>query len=144
MALCSPVRRPSSGFQPAAREDLSVRNPADIENIEAMRRRQGIDDVELREEVRALTVGDVVKLTFLYAGRESAGETLLVRITRKRGTTFRGKVLNRPVSGALGNLRVGVVVAFAADHIHSVLKGRAAPEPKGSGNRSTVAARDRR
>ena len=42
-----------------------MRNPVEIENIEEMRRREGIDDVELRSEIRDLQVGDSVRLTLM-------------------------------------------------------------------------------
>ena len=42
-----------------------MRNPVQIENIEEMRRREGIDDVELRSEIRDLQVGDSVRLTLM-------------------------------------------------------------------------------
>ena len=101
-----------------------MRNPAAIENIEEMRRREGIEDVELREEIRALAVGDFVKLTFLGGANSSAGETLPVRITRIRGSAFRGELATRPTSAGLAGLRVGSPVAFTAAHIHSKPKGR--------------------
>lgn len=94
-------------------------DPVEIENIEEMRRREGIDDVELREEIRGLEVGDLVKLTLL-SGKSFAGETLLVRITSIRGPAFRGELAERPVSAALSNLRVGSPVAFTTAHIHSL------------------------
>jgi hypothetical protein len=98
-------------------------NPAGIENIEELRRRAGIDDVELREAIRGLAVGDLVKLTLLSGVRSAAGETLLVRITRIRGRGFRGELAQRPTSAGLSGLRVGSPVAFTAAHIHSLPKG---------------------
>ena len=59
-----------------------MRYPIEIEDIEGMRRLAGIDDVELRSEIRSLRLGDMVKLTF-WAGPSS--ECLFVRITRIRG-----------------------------------------------------------
>jgi hypothetical protein len=99
-----------------------MRNPVEIENIEAMRRREGIEDVELREEIRGLGVGDLVKLTLLSSTNSSAGETLLVRITRIRGSAFRGELADRPISAGLSGLRIGSPVAFTAAHIHSIPK----------------------
>ena len=101
-----------------------MRNPLEIENIEEMRRRQGIDDVELHEGIRGLAIGDFVKLTFLAAGGGSlTGETLFVRITSIRGGAFRGKLADRPASRGLSKLRVGWPVAFTAAHIHSIPRG---------------------
>jgi hypothetical protein len=101
-----------------------MRNPAGIENIEEMRRQEGIDDVELRQAIRGLAAGDLVRLTLLGGGRPTAGETLLVRITRIRGRAFRGELAQRPSSAGLSALRVGSPVAFTAAHIHSLPNGR--------------------
>jgi hypothetical protein len=75
----------------------------------------------LREAIRRLKVGDSVKLTLLTGPRSF--ETLRVRITSIRGSSFRGKLANQPVSTALSNLRAGSPVAFTAAHIHSLPKG---------------------
>jgi hypothetical protein len=106
------------GATSAAAKSPTVRNPIEIEKIEEIRRQEGIDDVELRVEIRALKIGDFVKLTFLIG---SAGfETLSVRITSIRGSAFRGKLADKPVSPALSELGVGSPVLFTADHIHSI------------------------
>jgi hypothetical protein len=99
-----------------------MRNPVRIENIEAMRHRQGIDDVELREEIRKLGIGDFVRLTLLSGANAPAGETLSVRITKIRGDAFRGRLADRPSSNGLAKLAVGTPVVFTADHIHSLAK----------------------
>jgi hypothetical protein len=99
-----------------------------IENIEEMRRREGIEDVELREAIRGLRVGDFVRLTLLTGTAPFAGETLLVRITRIRGDAFRGKLADRPVSPRLSQLRSGSPVTFRSHHIHSIPTGRPAHE----------------
>jgi hypothetical protein len=101
-----------------------MRSTVAIENIEEMRRREGIEDVGLREEIDGLRVGDFVKLTFLTGTRPPAGETLLVRITRIRGDSFRGKLASRPAYRGLSGLRVGTPVVFTAAHIHSLPKGQ--------------------
>jgi hypothetical protein len=90
----------------------------EIEDIEGMRRLAGIDDVVLRQDIRALRRGDIVKLTFLAGPRLS--ECLCVRITRIRGSKFRGEVANAPACAALSRLRIGSGIAFTADHIHSL------------------------
>ncbi len=101
-----------------------MRDHVEIENIEAMRLRQGIDDIQLREDIRKLEIGDFVKLTFLATGTKSfAGETLLVKITSIRGSAFRGKLVNSPASTGPLKLRVGSPVAFSMAHIHSLPKG---------------------
>ena len=86
----------------------------EIENIEEMRRQQGIDDVELAEAIRHLKVGDIVNLTFLTKARSF--DTAPVRITQISGMAFRGKLV-KPAS-ALGQ---GKIVEFTVSHIHSVV-----------------------
>jgi hypothetical protein len=101
-----------------------MRQPVVIENIGEMRRQEGIDDVELEEAIRGLRVGDLVKLTLLTGATPSAGETLLVRITRIAGPAFRGKLAEGPASTRLSRFRAGSPVSFTSDHIHSIAKGR--------------------
>ncbi len=105
-----------------------MRQAVEIENIEEMRRREGIEDVELRQEIRGLRVGDFVKLTLLADTKSF--ETLLVRITRIRRSEFHGKLANRPNCAGLSKLRVGSPVAFTTAHIHSIQKGQPAHEKK--------------
>ncbi len=95
-----------------------MRSPIEIEDIEAKRHREGIEDIELAEEIRGLRVGDLIKLTFLVGSHTF--ETLSVRITSIRGPTFRGKLTNGPTVKGLLSLRVGSLVAFTAAHIHSL------------------------
>ena len=97
-----------------------MQHPVAIENIEEMRNRNGIDDADLRKAIRRLRVGDSVKLTFLIGTESSAGETLRVRITHIRGRLFHGKLAQRPASAGLSRLRVGAIVSFIRDHIHSL------------------------
>jgi hypothetical protein len=101
-----------------------MRARVEIQNIEEMRLRAGIDDVELRSEIRGLHVGDVVKLTFLTG--TTTFETLSVRITSINGSAFRGKLADSPAAPALSRMRVGSPIAFAAAHIHSLVKRRSA------------------
>ncbi len=42
-----------------------MRNPLHIENIEEMRRQQGIEDIELHEDIDQLRPGDFVKVTLV-------------------------------------------------------------------------------
>jgi hypothetical protein len=91
-----------------------------IENIEEIRRREGIDDVELRQEIRGLTAGDLVRLSLLTGA--NSFETVTVRITSIRRPAFRGKLTNRPTAKCLAGLRAGHPIAFTADHIHSLAK----------------------
>lgn len=100
-----------------------MRNPVEIEDIEEMRRREGIDDVDLRIEIRALKAGDFVMLTLV--SDTTSFETLLVRITSIKGSTFRGKLAHRPTCAGLSKLPVGFPLVFTTDHIHSLPKGPA-------------------
>jgi hypothetical protein len=97
-------------------------NPVTIENIEAMRRREGIDDVALRRAIYDLRVGDFVKLTLLTAAETPAAETLLVRITRINTVGFRGKLVTKPALAGLANLEAGSIVTFNKAQIHSLVK----------------------
>jgi hypothetical protein len=96
----------------------------EIEDIEGLRRRAGIDEAELREAIRVLRAGDLVRLTLRTGTEAFAGETVPVRITSVRGRAFRGRLVHRPASAALPELRVGTVVNFTAAHVHSVPKER--------------------
>jgi hypothetical protein len=99
-----------------------MRKPIEIENIEEMRLRAGIDDVELRQEIRGLRIGDLVKLTLMTGAKSCVGETVFVRITSIKGNEFRGKLAQRPASAGPSKLRVGLAVAFTTAHIHSLPK----------------------
>lgn len=100
-----------------------------IEDIESMRHQQGINDVDLRQQVRSLRVGDVVQLTFLSEAA-AAGETLPVRITRVRGSVFHGELTRKPTVAGLSGLRAGSPVVFAAVHIHSLPSRQIAAEDR--------------
>ena len=99
-----------------------MRKPMEIENIEEMRRHEGIEDISLREAIRGLQVGDFVKLTFLTGTTPLGAETLLVRITSIKGSAYRGKVADTPTSAGLAALQVGSPVTFTTAHIHSLPK----------------------
>jgi hypothetical protein len=100
----------------------------EIEDIDDMRRRVGIDDVELWTAVRGLRTGDYVRLTFLGGVGSATAETLRVRITRIRGTDFRGNLADKPAFRGLSGLRVGSAVTFTASHIHSLTAGPGSSE----------------
>ncbi len=102
--------------------------PMAIENIDEMRRQEGIDDVELHEEIRQLRVGDHVRLTFL--GRANLRETLSVRITRIQTGGFRGRLIGRPVHPELLGLRAEALVTFTAGQIHSIAPSQRPSLPK--------------
>ncbi len=97
-----------------------MRAPIEIENIEQLRRSEGIDDVELHEDIRGLRAGDEVRLTFLAGA--PGGETLRVRITRVERRAFRGRLAQRPLSARLAGLRVGSLIRFVPEQIHSLVK----------------------
>jgi hypothetical protein len=99
-----------------------VRKMVRIEDIEGMRQREGIDDVELREAIRGLQVGDAVKLTLLADAMSPVKETLTVLITRIDGDAFQGKLAAAPTAKELSHLRRGFLVAFSPAHVHSVAR----------------------
>jgi len=94
----------------------------EIEDIEAMRRCVGVDDVELRGVIGGLRVGDRVRLTLVAGPPPAVRRTVLVRITGIRGAAFRGTLA---AAGPAG-LQAGARVAFTAAHIHSVAAGQPA------------------
>jgi hypothetical protein len=94
----------------------------EIEDIQQLRWKQGIEDLELHAGISGLQVGDAVNLTFRADKESIAGETLPVRITRIKGCAFRGKLAAKPARIGLSNLRVGSLVRFRATHIHSIAK----------------------
>ena len=65
-----------------------MRNLVPIENIEEMRLREGIDDTELRKEIRRLKVGDFVRLTMLTRAPSMPNSG------NQRGTTPRSRFSN--------------------------------------------------
>jgi hypothetical protein len=95
-----------------------------IENIDEMRLREGIDDVELHEAITQLRVGDHVRLTFIVGA--ALRETLVVRITRIRAGQFRGRLAGPVARPELLGLRPDALVTFNAGQIHSI----AVPRPE--------------
>ena len=120
-----------------------MKNSVELQNIEHMRRREGIDDVELRDGIRALRVGHFVRLTLLTGTTLFAGETVLVRITSIRGQSLRGKLVERPVSADLASIAAGSGVAFTAAHIHSLAKQQPSRERQPAGFPRTERSRQR-
>ena len=100
-------------------------NVIEIENIEQIRLQEGIDDIDLRKEIRQLRVGDLVKLTLLTGA--TSFETLMVRITSVQGSAFRGQLTKKPASSGLADLSVGSPLDFSTAHIHSIAKRQPAP-----------------
>lgn len=97
----------------------------DIENIDELRQREGIDDVELHEDISRLQVGDRVLLTFLSG--TSLRATLPVRITRIRAGQFRGRLIGTIRRPELLGLRPNILVTFTAAQIHSIARPQPAP-----------------
>ena len=95
-----------------------------IENIDELRRCNGIDDIALHEQIDRLRVGDHVLLTFLSG--TNLRTTLPVRITRIRAGRFRGRLAARPAQSKLLGLRANTMVAFTTGQIHSIIR----PQPK--------------
>jgi hypothetical protein len=112
-----------------------------IEDIQAMRRQAGVEDMDLQDEIRGLQIGDTVKLTFQAGPRTF--ETLGVRITSIRGSAFRGKLASASRSALLASLRVGSSVTFTSAHIHSVARKRQLHERRDSQTQSAKCPRDR-
>ncbi|MHB1421921.1 MAG: hypothetical protein ACYC3I_01750 [Gemmataceae bacterium] len=100
----------------------------EIENIDELRRHEGIDDVELHEDIGRLQVGDCVRLTFLSG--TNMRETLPVRITRIQAGQFRGRLAGPIARPELLGLRPNSLVTFTAGQIHSI-----APRPRPASTR---------
>lgn len=98
-------------------------NSIRIEDIEHMRRENGIYDVELREQIRSLQIGHCVKLTLLRDELPSEGKTVVVRITSVRDGRFCGKLAVPSQASRMPGLLPGRVVRFSAAQIHSVVRG---------------------
>ena len=111
----------------------------EIENIDELRRREGIDDVELHEDINRLRVGDHVRLTFLAGA--TLRETLPVRITRIQAGQFRGRLAGRLARPELFGLRPDSLVNFTAGQIHSI--ARPQPAPSRGKSKPRRASRDR-
>jgi hypothetical protein len=90
-----------------------------IEDIAGRRRREGIDDPGLEDDIRGLAIGDFVRIT-LRAEQSHTGETVVVRITEIGSAGFRGALAGKPASKMLADLGAGFAFAFTADHIHSL------------------------
>ena len=97
----------------------------DIEYIDELRQRVGIDDIELHEDIGRLRVGDHVLLTFLSG--TSLRATLPVRITRIRAGKFHGRLVYTIRWAELLGLRPNVPVTFTAAQIHSIARPQPAP-----------------
>jgi hypothetical protein len=106
---------------------MTIQNTVELENIEHLRRQQGINDIELRQEIRQLRVGDHVRITFLAIANPAHGETVVARITSIRANQFRGRLTAGPSTLGPCRFQTGSLVVFTRNHIHSVAKGPARP-----------------
>ena len=95
-----------------------MRQALEIQDIEEMRRQEGIDDVELRLGIRTLKAGDLVKVSLMTG--DLTFETIEVRITSIRGSAFRGKLACRLACLRRLKLRGGTSLGFTTAHIHSI------------------------
>lgn len=102
-----------------------MRVSIEIENIDELRRCNGIDDIELHEDISRLRVGDHVLLTFLSGTHLRT--TLPVRITRIRARQFRGRLAAPIARPEWLGVRPNTLVTFTAGQIHSIARQR--PEP---------------
>jgi hypothetical protein len=85
-----------------------------------MRCAAGIDDVELRDAIRDLHVGDLVKLTLRGAQGSFPGESLLIRITSIKGDVFRGKLAQNKRTVRRMGVNESTLLAFTREQIHSI------------------------
>ena len=102
-----------------------MRQALQLQDIEELRRENGIDDVELRLAIRALRVGDYIKLSLLTSARSF--ETVEVRITSIRGSSFRGRLSQSKTPARRSNHAPALAVAFTTAHIHSIVREESRP-----------------
>ncbi|MBL8796546.1 MAG: hypothetical protein JNM56_21780 [Planctomycetia bacterium] len=95
-----------------------------LQDIEVMRCRAGIDDVALRSAIRSLQVGHLVRGTFMTGPTAFTGETLSVRNTGIDGQAFRGVLSQALAPPELAQPRPCAAVAFTTNRVHSVVKRR--------------------
>jgi len=106
----------------ALTEDRIMQMSILVQNIEEMRRREGIEDEELRRDIRAMKIGDCVHLTLISNQRPMGSETVVVRVTRIDGSKYEGALLTRPLSKGLNTLPTDLALFFKREHIHSLHK----------------------
>ena len=105
-----------------------MRKQVEVENIAELRRREGIDDVELWKDIGGLRAGDFVKLSLILS--PTSFETVCVRITSIQDMELRGKLVQGPISAKLAELKAGSSLRFNMSQIHSVDHARKTSEAR--------------
>jgi hypothetical protein len=112
------MNKPKLLEHPPGPDSAPLQPSVEIENIEHMRRCQGIDDERLHREVARLQEGDIVRLTLRVGAR--AVECVFVRIVTRHKQEFTGELAALPADPNLQRLTDGMTLRFTADHVHSV------------------------
>ena len=92
----------------------------ELENIEEMRRRRGITDDKLRDEIPPLRSATRSGSPWRRAPKPSREKPCTCDITTIKGQSFQGELTKKPSSARGSKLRVRSRVTFTAAHIHSV------------------------
>jgi hypothetical protein len=96
-----------------------MKSPIVYEEIQELRRRQGIVDAVLKVDIEQLQPGNKVKLSLQLD--PNGFETVVVCITSIRESTLRGKLVKKPKGPGLRALDVGSFLRFQSSHIHSIV-----------------------
>ena len=96
-----------------------MKSPIVFEEIEELRRRQGIVDAVLKVDIEHLQPGNKVKLSLQLDC--NGFETVVVCITSIHESIMRGKLVKKPKGLALRALDVGSFLSFQSSHIHSIV-----------------------
>jgi hypothetical protein len=107
------------GRLPGFSKETVMNSPILIEDIEDVRRREGIVDAALKVDIGCLKPGQSVKLSL--ATNRNGFETVTVCITSIRDRTIRGRLVKRPKAPGLKALHVGSIIKFQTGHIHSIV-----------------------
>src|SRR5437588_3835250 len=102
----SDIPRPPASGAPGHPAKGPILGHVLIEDIAKRRSQQGIEDDDLRDSIRGLLVGDLVRLT-LRSDQSPTGETVDVRITAIAEGGYRGTLAARPASKGLADLEAG-------------------------------------
>src|SRR5258708_40025575 len=108
----------TSIFGPAARRRF-MKSSIVFEDIEELRRREGIVDTALNSDIARLKPGSRVRLSL--ATDRNGFETVTVCITSNRPGALRGRLVKKPKAAALKGLDIGSLLTFQTGHIHSII-----------------------